>query len=580
MAKIIGNTTTTPIVVTVDQTYSAESTNAQSGTAVAEAIASIVDSSPEALDTLNELAEALGNDPNFATTVLTEISKKADKATSQGGFKSGENAHAEQGGSIGKNATTTWGGSVGLTSLSKNGGAVGYSATTAEGGSVGRNTRSHNGGAVGWEARAGEGFSGGYGAKTEFKDGSYIDAIQLGTGINPNPKTLQIYDYTLMDADGTIPEERLSKAKDYTDKKVADMVNSAPETLNTLNELAEALGDDPNFATTVATNIGKKADKQNEWKGFEGGNYSLAISGGAIGQGAGAESGGAVGSYAGTISGGAVGELAYTLSGGSVGYKTYSADGGSVGYFAEAGNGFSGGFKAKTIGENGEYIDAIQLGTGTNSKPKTLQIYEHTLLNADGTIPEERLPILKTLATTEYVDSKVGSGGGESNSILGFDYYYEFDDYEKYSDVLDKEFYSPGIYKINIYETDMLDRKFYLSTHILFVSSDSDHYVYSQLEIASIGENPLIRARWGSLNESSTRIIWVDWEDYGISADYVENTAKQTLTDSKTYVDEKIGDIDTLLDSILAIEQELIGEALVDTSIAVCDSYINGGNAE
>ena len=44
--------------------------------------------------------------------------------------------------------------------------------------------------------------------------------------------------------------------ENYVDNKVADMVDSAPETLNTLNELAAALGDDPNFATTVATQIG------------------------------------------------------------------------------------------------------------------------------------------------------------------------------------------------------------------------------------------------------------------------------------------------------------------------------------
>ena len=45
------------------------------------------------------------------------------------------------------------------------------------------------------------------------------------------------------------------------DTKLAGLVNSAPETLNTLDELAAALGDDPNFATTVATQIGLKADK-------------------------------------------------------------------------------------------------------------------------------------------------------------------------------------------------------------------------------------------------------------------------------------------------------------------------------
>lgn len=47
----------------------------------------------------------------------------------------------------------------------------------------------------------------------------------------------------------------------YVDTKVANLVDSSPETLNTLNELAAALGDDPNFATTVAEQIGLKADE-------------------------------------------------------------------------------------------------------------------------------------------------------------------------------------------------------------------------------------------------------------------------------------------------------------------------------
>lgn len=42
---------------------------------------------------------------------------------------------------------------------------------------------------------------------------------------------------------------------------VANLVDSAPSTLNTLNELAAALGDDANFATTVTTSIGTKQDK-------------------------------------------------------------------------------------------------------------------------------------------------------------------------------------------------------------------------------------------------------------------------------------------------------------------------------
>ena len=43
---------------------------------VKSAIAAVVGSAPGALDTLNELAEALGNDPNFATTVLNALAAK------------------------------------------------------------------------------------------------------------------------------------------------------------------------------------------------------------------------------------------------------------------------------------------------------------------------------------------------------------------------------------------------------------------------------------------------------------------------------------------------------------------------
>jgi hypothetical protein len=41
---------------------------------------------------------------------------------------------------------------------------------------------------------------------------------------------------------------------------VSNLVDSAPTTLDTLNELAAALGDDPNFATTITTQIGTKQD--------------------------------------------------------------------------------------------------------------------------------------------------------------------------------------------------------------------------------------------------------------------------------------------------------------------------------
>jgi len=45
----------------------------------------------------------------------------------------------------------------------------------------------------------------------------------------------------------------------FVQTAVSGIVDAAPATLDTLNELAAALGDDPNFATTISTSIGLKA---------------------------------------------------------------------------------------------------------------------------------------------------------------------------------------------------------------------------------------------------------------------------------------------------------------------------------
>ena len=126
-----------------------------------------------------------------------------------------------------------------------------------------------------------------------------------------------------------------------------------------------------------------KADKKNANNGFDGGNNASAIQGGA-----------AVGQDAHTSSGGAVGAIAVSFSGGAVGYK------------AKAGDGFAGGKEAATLNSNNVPIDAIQLGTGTNSTPKTLQVYDYPLLDADGTIPTARIPQLDSKADKAHVYTK------------------------------------------------------------------------------------------------------------------------------------------------------------------------------
>lgn len=48
--------------------------------------------------------------------------------------------------------------------------------------------------------------------------------------------------------------------KGFVNEKIGDLIGGAPETLDTLNELAEALGNDSNFASAVTSQLASKAD--------------------------------------------------------------------------------------------------------------------------------------------------------------------------------------------------------------------------------------------------------------------------------------------------------------------------------
>ncbi len=60
---------------------------------------------------------------------------------------------------------------------------------------------------------------------------------------------------------GTPTSTADAATKGYVDTTVANLIDSAPGTLDTLNELAAALGDDPNFAATTAASIATKVSK-------------------------------------------------------------------------------------------------------------------------------------------------------------------------------------------------------------------------------------------------------------------------------------------------------------------------------
>jgi hypothetical protein len=58
----------------------------------------------------------------------------------------------------------------------------------------------------------------------------------------------------------TAKSEAITAAEGYTDTAVANLVDGAPALLDTLNELAAAIADNPNYATDVANLVATKAD--------------------------------------------------------------------------------------------------------------------------------------------------------------------------------------------------------------------------------------------------------------------------------------------------------------------------------
>ena len=94
--------------------YTGLATESYADTAAANAAAAVVDSAPATLDTLNELAAALGDDANYATTITTALGTKAPlesptftgSVSFTGATVTGIDALPSQSGNSGKYLTT------------------------------------------------------------------------------------------------------------------------------------------------------------------------------------------------------------------------------------------------------------------------------------------------------------------------------------------------------------------------------------------------------------------------------------------------------------------------------------------
>ena len=96
-------------------------------------------------------------------------------------------------------------------------------------------------------------------AQADVTDTANVDAAGavMNTDTSTTPMGFVVdEDNMVSNSDTKVPTQQSVKA--YVDSEVADLVNSAPASLDTLKELSDALGQDANFSTTVNNNIATK----------------------------------------------------------------------------------------------------------------------------------------------------------------------------------------------------------------------------------------------------------------------------------------------------------------------------------
>ena len=246
-------------------TVSTNTTQVATTAFVNTAISNLVDSAPDALNTLNELAAALGDDKDFSTTITTQLASKQDtigigglsiantsglqtaldskQATIGIGGLSIANTSGLQTALDSKQATLTAGTNITIAidgTISASGGGGG-GTTINETTDVSLNNLFVHGDISGVDAS--------------------FNNVELDT-INSITSTTLSY---LQGVSSSIQTQLDNKTTEsYVDTAISNLVDSAPDALNTLNELSAALNDDANFSTTITNQIASKQDTIND----------------------------------------------------------------------------------------------------------------------------------------------------------------------------------------------------------------------------------------------------------------------------------------------------------------------------
>ena len=281
------------------------------------AVANLVDAAPATLDTLNELAAALGDDANFAATVASSIGTKQDALVAgtgitlnpstdeisvtantydaYGSAASAQTAAEAYTDSVvsahNLDATNVHGiadtsaletqtgaqakadAALAAANLYSDSLAVNYDAAGAAS-TAQSNANTYTDSEVATALTTAQG----YADTAEADAKAYADSLAVNYDAAGSASAAQTAAQAYADSALSthnaattsvhgIADTSLLATKAYADNAAATaaaaVVDAAPATLDTLNELAAALGDDANYAATVTTALGAKQDKVN-----------------------------------------------------------------------------------------------------------------------------------------------------------------------------------------------------------------------------------------------------------------------------------------------------------------------------
>ena len=235
-------------------------TLASANTYTDTAVSNLLGGAPDLLNTLNELAEAIGDDSNFVTTLTASVSAETNaRAAAVTAIQTAVDLRA----TIDNPTFTT---RINSPEFHSAGGHLKFKGATNDivfypnnietlqitrNSSTGHPTFTANGGSGEFKFNQSVDLADGFkvGGVAITADGAEINYLD---GVTSNIQTQLDAEAAARAAADTA---NLAAAQAFATAAVADVIDASPAALNTLNEIAAAIGDDSDFITTINANV-------------------------------------------------------------------------------------------------------------------------------------------------------------------------------------------------------------------------------------------------------------------------------------------------------------------------------------